>query len=62
MGGPPLVLPKRVKVGGSLRNDEEGERNTFVMVIPPLPKVRAAFNYNECVLERLNIIVSYSID
>ena len=34
MGGPPLVSPIRVKVGGTVRNEEE-ERDTWFIEIPP---------------------------
>ena len=34
VGGPPLVSPIRVKVGGSLRNEEE-ERETWLDVTTP---------------------------
>ena len=35
VGGPPLVSPIRVKVGGSARNKEEEERETeLVLMIP----------------------------
>ena len=37
MGGPPLVLPNRVKVGGSVRNDDEEERDTSLLVMTPHP-------------------------
>ena len=37
MGGPPLVSPSRVKVGGSLRNDDEEERDTLLVVMAPHP-------------------------
>ena len=33
-GGPPLVSPIRVKVGGSARNEEE-ERDTWILLITP---------------------------
>ena len=32
MGGPPSVLPNRVKVGGSDRNEEEEEREIWLIV------------------------------
>ena len=35
MGGPPLVVPSRVKVGGSDRNDEELMRETWMPEIAP---------------------------
>ena len=38
MGGPPLVFPNRVKVGGSDRNEEKEERETWLVVIAPLSK------------------------
>ena len=34
VGGPPLVSPIRLKVGGSVRNEEE-ERDTWFVEIPP---------------------------
>ena len=34
MGGPPLVAPSRVKVGGADRNEEE-LRETWLVVIAP---------------------------
>ena len=36
MGGPPLVSPNRVKVGVSVRNDED-ERDTWLVVMTPCP-------------------------
>ena len=36
MGGPPLVAPSRVKVGGSDRNEEE-MRETWLAYIEPRP-------------------------
>ena len=35
VGGPPLVSPIRMKVGGSARNEEEEERDTWFVVITP---------------------------
>ena len=37
MGGPPWVSPNRVKVGGSVRNDED-ERDTWLVVMTPRPE------------------------
>ena len=37
MGGPPLVSPRRVKVGGPDRNEEWEIRNTWFAVIAPRP-------------------------
>ena len=37
MGGPPLVSPNRVKVGVSVRNDDEDERDTWLVVMKPRP-------------------------
>ena len=37
MGGPPLVSPNRVKVGKSVINDDEDERDTWLVVITPHP-------------------------
>ena len=34
VGGPPLVTPIRVKVGGSLRNEEE-DRDIWLLVMTP---------------------------
>ena len=36
MGGPPLVAPSRVKVGGSDRNEKE-KRETWLPDIAPRP-------------------------
>ena len=37
MGGPPLVSPNRVKVGGSLGNDDKNKRDTWLIVMTPRP-------------------------
>ena len=34
VGGPPLVSPIRVKVGGSVRNEEEERLTTLVVMTP----------------------------
>ena len=34
VGGPPLVSPIRVKVGGSARNEEEERLTTLVVMMP----------------------------
>ena len=36
VGGPLLVSPIRVKVGGSARNEEELERDTWLVVMTPI--------------------------
>ena len=40
VGGPPLVSPIRVKVGGSPRNEEEEERDTLLTVMLSCPACR----------------------
>ena len=35
VGGPPLVSPTRVKVGGSVRNEEEVRDTWFAEILPP---------------------------
>ena len=37
MGGPPLVSPNRVKVRGSVRNDDEDDRDIWLVVMTPRP-------------------------
>ena len=39
-GGPPLVFPNKVKVGGSDSKEDMGERETTLEVIAPAPEVR----------------------
>ena len=41
MGGPPLVSPNRVKVGGSVRNDDDDddERDTWLVAMAPRPGI-----------------------
>ena len=38
MGGPPLVSPNSVKVGGSVRNDDEDKRDSWLVVMTPRPE------------------------
>ena len=48
MGGPPLVAPNRVKVGGSDKNEEEELMKTWLAVIAPRPLGRK--NYDHCII------------
>ena len=58
MGGPPLVLPNRVKVGGSDKNEEEKRNTSSSSTIPqPVKKKKTVLfiSTNLAICDRLGI-------
>lgn len=48
-GGPPLVLPNRVKFGGSVKNEDKEERETRLVVMDPTEIiVNMIFKHEQC--------------
>ena len=52
VGGPPLVAPRRVNVGGSDRNEEGEVRETWLPVIVPRPVGRKNYEHQLSTLVR----------
>ena len=53
MGGPPLVSPNRVKVGGLVRKDDDDERDIWFVVMAPRPRGNAGDQFHALAMTEL---------